>query len=55
MKKFSESLHELAEHVAKLEEVGLGIKVMVGADYEKYYADAHEKAKKYTEWALKMR
>ncbi|MFM9941732.1 MAG: Bug family tripartite tricarboxylate transporter substrate binding protein [Hyphomicrobiaceae bacterium] len=41
------------EHVKKLEEVGLGIKVMVGAEYEKYYADLHANAAKYTEWAKK--
>jgi tripartite-type tricarboxylate transporter receptor subunit TctC len=38
-------------HVGKLEAQGLAIKVMVGADYEKYFADTHAKAKKYTEWA----
>jgi tripartite-type tricarboxylate transporter receptor subunit TctC len=41
------------EHVKKLEEVGLGIKVMVGAEYQKYYDDIHDKAKKYTDWAKK--
>jgi tripartite-type tricarboxylate transporter receptor subunit TctC len=39
------------EHVKKLEEQGLAIKVMVGEEYEKYFADTHAKAKKYTEWA----
>jgi putative tricarboxylic transport membrane protein len=39
------------EHVSKLESQGLAIKLMVGEEYEKYFADAHEKAKKYTEWA----
>jgi tripartite-type tricarboxylate transporter receptor subunit TctC len=39
------------EHVSKLEGQGLAIKLMVGEEYEKYFADAHEKAKKYTEWA----
>ena len=39
------------EHVSKLEGQGLAIKVMVGEEYEKYFADAHAKAKKYTEWA----
>jgi hypothetical protein len=24
---------------------------MVGAEYEKYFADTHAKARKYTEWA----
>lgn len=41
------------EHVAKLEAVGLGIRVMVGKEYEDYYADIHQKAIKYTEWAKK--
>ena len=39
------------EHVDKLETQGLGIKVMVGEEYAKYFADTHERAKKYTEWA----
>jgi len=39
------------EHVDKLETQGLGIKVMVGEEYAKYFADTHAKAKKYTEWA----
>ncbi len=41
------------EHVAKLEAVGLGIQVMVGKEYDDYYADIHQKAIKYTEWAKK--
>lgn len=39
------------DHVKRLEDAGLAIKVMVGAEYEKYYKETHEKAKKYTEWA----
>ena len=39
------------EHVNKLETQGLGIKVMVGEEYARYFADTHAKAKKYTEWA----
>ena len=39
------------EHISKLESQGLAIKVMVGEEYEKYFADTHAKAKKYTEWA----
>lgn len=39
------------EHVKRLEDAGLAIKVMIGAEYEKYYAETHERAKKYTEWA----
>jgi tripartite-type tricarboxylate transporter receptor subunit TctC len=39
------------DHVSKLESQGLAIKIMVGAEYAKYYADTHAKAKKYTEWA----
>lgn len=39
------------EHIKRLEDAGLAIKVMVGAEYEKYYAETHERAKKYTEWA----
>jgi tripartite-type tricarboxylate transporter receptor subunit TctC len=39
------------EHISKLETQGLAIKVMVGEEYAKYFADTHAKAKKYTEWA----
>ena len=39
------------DHIKKLEDVGLAIKVMVGADYQKYYDDMHATAKKYYEWA----
>jgi tripartite-type tricarboxylate transporter receptor subunit TctC len=39
------------DHVSKLENQGLAIKVMVGDEYAKYFADTHAKAKKYTEWA----
>ena len=35
----------------KLEDQGLAIKIMVGDEYAQYFADAHSKAKKYTEWA----
>ena len=39
------------DHIKKLEDQGLAIKVMVGDEYAKYFADTHAKAKKYTEWA----
>jgi tripartite-type tricarboxylate transporter receptor subunit TctC len=39
------------DHIKRLEDAGLAIKTMVGADYDKYYKETHEKAKKYTEWA----
>jgi putative tricarboxylic transport membrane protein len=42
---------EDSEHVSKLEAQGLGIKIMVGEEYAKYFADTHAQAKKYTEWA----
>jgi tripartite-type tricarboxylate transporter receptor subunit TctC len=42
---------EHPDHVKKLEDQGLAIKIMVGEEYEKYFADTHAKAKKYTEWA----
>jgi len=42
---------ESEEHVKRLEDSGLGIRVMTGDEYAKYYRDTHEKAKKYTEWA----
>jgi tripartite-type tricarboxylate transporter receptor subunit TctC len=39
------------EHVSKMDEVGLAVKVMVGDEYDKYFAETHAKAAKYTEWA----
>jgi tripartite-type tricarboxylate transporter receptor subunit TctC len=44
-----------AEMKEKMDAVGLALKPMVGAEYAKYYADQQAQAKKYTEWALKMR
>jgi tripartite-type tricarboxylate transporter receptor subunit TctC len=42
---------EHPDHVKKLEDQGIALKIMVGEEYEKYFADIHAKAKKYTEWA----
>ncbi len=39
------------EHIQKLEAAGLAVKIMVGAEYARYYAETHAQAKKYTEWA----
>lgn len=39
------------EHVKKLEDAGLGLRIMVGEEYAKYYRELHAKAAKYTEWA----
>jgi tripartite-type tricarboxylate transporter receptor subunit TctC len=39
------------EHVSKMDDVGLAVKVMVGEEYNQYFADTHAKAAKYTEWA----
>ena len=44
-----------AEMKQKMDAVGLALKPMIGAEYAKYYADQQAQAKKYTEWALKMR
>lgn len=41
------------EHVKKMEDVGLAVKVMTGDEYKKYYDDLHVKAIKYTDWAKK--
>ncbi|HJQ56635.1 MAG TPA: tripartite tricarboxylate transporter substrate binding protein [Vineibacter sp.] len=43
------------EHVKKMEDAGLALRIMSGDEYAKYYRDVHAQAKKYTEWALKMR
>jgi tripartite-type tricarboxylate transporter receptor subunit TctC len=39
------------EHIARLEEQGLAIKIMTGEEYANYYKNIHEQAKKYVEWA----
>lgn len=39
------------EHLKKMEEAGLQLRVMVGEEYAKYYRELHVKAAKYTEWA----
>jgi tripartite-type tricarboxylate transporter receptor subunit TctC len=39
------------EHVKKMEDVGLGVKIMVGEEYQTYYDNLHKQAIKYTEWA----
>jgi len=39
------------EHVKKMEDAGLTLRVMVGEEYAKYYRELHTKAAKYTEWA----
>ena len=39
------------EHVKKMEEAELGLRIMVGEEYARYYRDLHTKAAKYTEWA----
>jgi tripartite-type tricarboxylate transporter receptor subunit TctC len=41
------------EHVSKLEDAGIAVKVMVGDEYLKYYRELHEKAARYTDWARK--
>ena len=42
---------EHPDHVKKMEDAGLAIRVMVGEEYAKYYRDLHAKAAKYTECA----
>ncbi|HYN11210.1 MAG TPA: tripartite tricarboxylate transporter substrate binding protein [Burkholderiales bacterium] len=39
------------EHLKKMEEAGLQLRIMVGEEYAKYYRELHAKAAKYTEWA----
>jgi tripartite-type tricarboxylate transporter receptor subunit TctC len=54
VKKLQEVLRKAMdnpEHIKKLEDQGIAIKIMVGEEYAQYFADAHAKAKKYTEWA----
>ena len=39
------------EHVKKMEDAGLALRIMVGEEYAKYYRELHARAAKYTEWA----
>jgi tripartite-type tricarboxylate transporter receptor subunit TctC len=39
------------EHVKKMDDVGLAVKIMKGAEYQQYFDTIHAQAKKYTEWA----
>ncbi|MEZ5849747.1 MAG: tripartite tricarboxylate transporter substrate binding protein [Hyphomicrobiaceae bacterium] len=39
------------EHKSKMDAVGLAVKVMTGADYQKYFNDTHARAKQLVEWA----
>lgn len=41
------------EHVRRLEEQGLGIRTMTGAEHMAFYRAVHEKARKYVDWAKK--
>jgi tripartite-type tricarboxylate transporter receptor subunit TctC len=38
-------------YVSRMESTGLALKIMVGAEYERYYKEAHDHARKYVEWA----
>ena len=54
VRKLAEVLKKAMEdpaHVSRMESAGLALKIMTGAEYERYYKDAHENAKKYVEWA----
>ena len=42
---------EHPDHVSRMEDAGLAIRIMVGEEYAKYYRELHAKAAKYTEWA----
>jgi tripartite-type tricarboxylate transporter receptor subunit TctC len=39
------------EHVKKMQEAGLAIKVMSNEEYQKYFLDLHKTAAKYVEWS----
>ena len=41
------------DHIKRMEDVGLNLKVMVGDEYKKAYDEIHARATKYTEWAKK--
>ena len=39
------------EHTKRLESQGLTVRVMIGDEFERYYREAHESAKKYAAYA----
>jgi tripartite-type tricarboxylate transporter receptor subunit TctC len=41
------------EHQKKMDDVGLAVKVMTGAEYQKYFDDIHNTSKRLVEWAKK--
>ena len=54
VKRLAQSLKKAMddpEHLKKMEEAGLQLRIMVGEEYAKYYRELHAKAAKYTEWA----
>ena len=54
IKKLTEAFKKAMEdpdHVKKMEDQGLALKIMVGEEYAKYYRELHATAAKYTEWA----
>jgi tripartite-type tricarboxylate transporter receptor subunit TctC len=42
---------ETPEHIKKMDDVGLAVKIMTGAEYQKYFDDTHATAKRLVEWA----
>lgn len=42
------------DHLKKMEDVGLEVRIMDNAEFRKYFDGVHEKAKKYMEWAKKF-
>jgi len=54
IKRLEQSLKKAMDdpdHLKKMEEAGLQLRIMVGEEYARYYRDLHAKAAKYTEWA----
>jgi tripartite-type tricarboxylate transporter receptor subunit TctC len=54
IKRLEQSLQKAMddpEHLKKMEEAGLQLRIMVGEEYAKYYRELHTKSAKYTEWA----
>ncbi len=42
------------DHLKKMEDVGLEVRIMDNAEFRKYFDNVHETAKKYMEWAKKF-
>lgn len=56
IKKLAEVLEKAMqdpEHIKRMDDQGLGVRALTGEAHMRFYREAHEKARKYVEWAKK--